>query len=209
VTVKEKMKRWCGWLCCLVVALAGCRSSERAESLMGKTAADAIGGRAIGGATGAWIGKKMAERKVELDVVLPQKRAIETVKKGEAVKVTFDSGLLFLQNASTLSDTARYILRQLAGCVNRYPETDFRIVCYTDNTGQAGLNRTLSERRARSVRDYLAAQGVAADRMTVIGMGALRPEADNRTPDGRARNRRLEIWFLAGAQMVRDAQQRK
>jgi outer membrane protein OmpA-like peptidoglycan-associated protein len=207
--VKEKMKRWCGWLCCLVIVLAGCRSSERAEGLTDKTAAYAVGGVPIGGAAGARIGKRMAERKVELDVVLPQKRAIETVKEGEAVKVTFDSGLLFLKNASTLSDTARYILRQLAACMNRYPDTDCRIVCHTDNTGKTELNRTLSERRARSVRDYLAAQGVAAERMTFFGMGALRPAADNRTRDGRARNRRLEIWLLAGKQMVRDAQQHK
>ncbi|MDR2041512.1 MAG: OmpA family protein [Tannerella sp.] len=203
------MKRRCGWLLCLVVALAGCRSSERAEHAADKTVAEAIGGTAFGGATGAYIGKRMAERKAELDVVLPQKRAIETVKKGQAVKVTFHSGLLFLKNASTLSDTAKYILRQLAACVNRYPDTDLRIVCYTDNTGETQPNCMLSERRAKGVRDYLGAQGVAEDRMTFLGMGALHPAADNRTPAGRAQNRRLEIWFFAGEQMIREAQLHK
>ncbi|MDR1676133.1 MAG: OmpA family protein [Tannerella sp.] len=207
--MKEKVKRRCGWLFCLVVAFAGCKSSETAESMAAKTAAEAVGGAAIGGAAGVYIGKKMAERKVELDVVLPRKRAIETVKKGEAVKVTFDSGLLFLKNASTLSDTAKYILRQLTACVNRYPDTDLRIVCYTDNAGEAELNRILSERRAKSIRDCLAEQGVATSRMNFKGMGVLYPAADNRTPAGRAQNRRVEIWFLAGEQMVREAQLHK
>jgi outer membrane protein OmpA-like peptidoglycan-associated protein len=207
--MEEKVKRWCSWLFCFVIALAGCRSSGTAESMSGKKAADAIGGVAVGGAAGVYIGQRMAERKVELDVVLPQKRAIEAVRKGEGVKVTFDSGLLFLKNASTLSDTAKYILRQLTACVNRYPDTDLKIICYTDNAGEAELNRILSERRARGVRDYLAAQGVAASRMDFKGMGALYPSADNRKPAGRSQNRRVEIWFLAGEQLLREAQQRK
>ncbi|MDR2764274.1 MAG: OmpA family protein [Tannerella sp.] len=207
--MKEKVKRWCGWLFCLIVALAGCKSSERAENTAGQTVVEAIGGRAVGGVTGVYISKKMAEQKMALDIVLPQKRAIETVKKGEAVKVTFDSGLLFLKNASTLSDTAKYILRQLSTCVNRYPNTELRIICYTDNTGETELNRILSERRARGIRDYLAIQGVTPDRMTFQGMGMLYPAADNRTPAGRTQNRRLEIWFLAGEPMIREAQLRK
>ncbi|MDR2140007.1 MAG: OmpA family protein [Tannerella sp.] len=207
--MEGKVKRWQGWLFCLAVVLAGCKSSETAESTAGKTLADLIGGMAVGGAEGVYIGRRMAEQKVELDVVLPRKRAIETMKKGEAVKVTFDSGLLFLKNASTLSDTAKYILRQLTACVNRYPDIDLKIVCYTDNAGETEPNRILSERRARGVRDYLAAQGVAAHRMTFKGMGVLYPAADNRTPAGREQNRRLEIWFLAGEQMMREAQLRK
>ncbi|MDR1456095.1 MAG: OmpA family protein [Tannerella sp.] len=208
--MKEKVKRWSGWMLCVAVAaLTGCKSSETAEGAAGKTAADVFGGTAVGGTAGACISRKMAERRVELDVVLPRKRAIETARKGEAVKVTFDSGLLFLKNASTLCDTAKYILRQLAACVNRYPDTDLRIACYTDSAGDAELNLILSERRARGVRDYLEAQGVAASRMTFQGMGALHPAADNRTPSGRAQNRRLEIWLLAGEQMLLEAQLQK
>jgi outer membrane protein OmpA-like peptidoglycan-associated protein len=207
--MEEKVKRWCGWLFCFVIALAGCKSSETAESMSGKKAAEAIGGVAVGGAAGAYIGRRMAERKVELDVVLPRKRAIETARKGEAVKVTLDSGLLFLQNASTLSDTAKYILRQLTTCVNRYPDTNLKIICYTDNAGEAELNRILSERRARGIRDYLAAQGVDASRMDSRGMGALYPAEDNRKPAGRLQNRRVEIWFLAGEQLLHEAQQHK
>jgi outer membrane protein OmpA-like peptidoglycan-associated protein len=148
----------------------------------------------------------MAAQRAELEPAVPQRRAFETLKKGEALRITFDSSLLFRSNASTLSDTARYILRQLAGTLNRYPETDLKIICHTDNTGQAELNRTLSERRARSVREWLVSQDVASARMTFRGEGDRYPAADNRTPEGRAQNRRVEIWLLAGEQLLREVQ---
>jgi outer membrane protein OmpA-like peptidoglycan-associated protein len=95
----------------------------------------------------------------------------------------------------------------MTSVLNRYPDTDLRIIGYTDSTGQLEFNRKLSERRAGSVRDYLASQGIAADRMTSRGEGVSHPVADNRTEEGRARNRRVEIWLLAGERMIREAQQ--
>ncbi|MDR3193702.1 MAG: hypothetical protein LBT76_00240, partial [Tannerella sp.] len=109
--MKEKVKRWGGWILSIVVILIGCKSSETAERTIGGAALEAVGSAVIGGKAGVVISKNIAGQKAELDVVLPQKRAIETVRKGEALKVTFDAGLLFVKNASTLSDTAKYILR--------------------------------------------------------------------------------------------------
>ena len=71
--------------------------------------------------------------------------------------------------------------------------TDGRIVGHTDSVGGSSYNERLSQRRAESVRQYLAAHGVDTGALEVTGMGEAEPIASNRTRDGRARNRRTEI----------------
>lgn len=68
-----------------------------------------------------------------------------------------------------------------------------KITGYTDNTGTAEHNLTLSLQRAEAVRDYLASVGVAATKMEAVGAGEANPIADNSTTESRARNRRVEI----------------
>jgi len=67
------------------------------------------------------------------------------------------------------------------------------VVGHTDSIGTDAYNQKLSERRAQAVADYLATQGVAKDHMTVSGKGESQPVADNKTKEGRAKNRRVEI----------------
>jgi len=71
-----------------------------------------------------------------------------------------------------------------------------RIEGHTDNVGGAAANQTLSEKRAQSVRDWLVAHGIAADRLTAQGYGAAKPVADNGTDEGRTKNRRVELVKL-------------
>jgi outer membrane protein OmpA-like peptidoglycan-associated protein len=189
------------------MAFSGCKSSKKgAKGKVTDNPAEAVYGSVLGGKAGAAVVQRMSGLKPELEAVLFQKAVVETVKKGEALKVTFASGLLFMKNASTLSDTAKYTLRQVAASLNKYPDADLKIIGYTDNTGKAEFNRILSERRAGSVRDYLVAQGVEANRLTSKGAGALEPAADNNTAEGRAKNRRVEIFLLAGDKMIQEAQ---
>lgn len=64
---------------------------------------------------------------------------------------------------------------------------------YTDNTGSEGINIPLSAQRAKIVADYLVARGVAGDHIATVGLGSVNPIASNATPEGRAKNRRVEI----------------
>jgi len=64
---------------------------------------------------------------------------------------------------------------------------------HTDSQGNDDANQVLSEQRAKSVRDYLVSRGVAADRITSTGKGETSPVADNKSAEGRANNRRVEI----------------
>ena len=119
-------------------------------ALAGNTALGSVIGAAVGGAAGALIGKKMDKQKQELEATLPEETTVETINNGEALKVTFDSGILFATNSSTLSDASKSALRNLATSLNQNPDTDIKIVGHTDNTGKVDYNQTLSEKRAKS-----------------------------------------------------------
>ncbi|MDR1115628.1 MAG: OmpA family protein [Tannerella sp.] len=176
--------------------------------IAGNTALGAVIGAAIGGAAGAVIGKKMDKQKRELEQVLPEEATVEVVEEegqAPALKVTFDSGILFATNSSTVSDASKLALRNFANNLDGNPDTDVKIVGHTDNTGKVDYNQTLSEKRAKSVYDYLLEQGVNSRRMIYEGKGIHQPVAGNDTVEGRARNRRVEIMIMASDKMVRDA----
>lgn len=177
-------------------------------ALAGNTVLGSIIGAAVGGTAGALIGKKMDKQKKELEATLPDDTKVETINNGEALKVTFDSGILFATNSSTLSDASKSALRNFATSLKANPDTYIKIVGYTDNTGKVDYNQVLSEKRAKSVYDYLMVdQGVSSDRMSYEGKGIHQPVADNSTVEGRSLNRRVEIIIMANEKMIQDAKQ--
>lgn len=173
-------------------------------NVAGNTAVGAIVGTAVGGAAGALIGKKMDKQKKELEAAVPD-ATIQTVNDGEAILVTFDSGILFATNSSTLSPNSRTALTKFAANMNKNPDTDIRIVGHTDNTGSDKINDPLSERRAASVYSFLNSQGVSMSRMAAEGRGSHEPVADNSTVAGRSANRRVEVYILPNAKMIEQA----
>ena len=176
-------------------------------AIAGNTALGSIIGAAVGGTAGALIGKKMDKQKKELEASLPEEAVVETINEGEALKVTFDSGILFATNSSTVSAASKSALRNLATSLNANPDTDIKIVGHTDSTGKVDYNQTLSEKSAKSVYDYLMEdQGISSTRMTFEGKGIHEPVADNATPEGRAKNRRVEILILPNQRMIQQAQ---
>ena len=212
-------------LLCMAVIFSGCKTWNNTAkgtaigvgggaaagagigALAGNTALGAVIGAAVGGTAGALIGKKMDKQKKELEATLPPETTVETINQGEALKVTFDSGILFATNSSTLSDASKSALRNFANSLKVNPDTDIKIIGFTDNTGKVDYNQTLSEKRAKSVFDYLMQQVISSDRMVYEGKGVHDPVASNDTPEGRALNRRVEIVILANQKMIQEAQQ--
>lgn len=174
-------------------------------AIAGNTALGTIIGAAVGGTAGALIGKKMDKQKKEIEQAVPD-ATVETVNDGEALKITFDSGILFATNSSTVSDASKSALHNFSNTLKANPDTYIKIVGHTDSTGKVDYNQTLSEKRAKSVNDYLMLQGVSNDRMTYEGKGIHEPVADNATEAGRSLNRRVEILILANEKMIREAQ---
>jgi outer membrane protein OmpA-like peptidoglycan-associated protein len=170
----------------------------------GNTALGAIIGGAVGGTAGAVIGHKMDKQAAEIKQTVP---GATVSRQGEGILVKFDSGILFDVDRTDLKPVAKSNLHNLATSLQNNPQTDITIVGHTDNTGSADHNMDLSNRRAESVRSFIAADNVNTSRLTTIGKGATEPVADNTTAAGRAQNRRVEITIVANDQMKQQATQ--
>lgn len=182
-------------------------------ALIGKDAKSAAIGAAIGAvvgtAAGALIGKKMDKKAEELDEALENAK-VETVVDAnnlQAIKVTFESGILFALNSSALNEASKRSLAEFAGKMKDLPDTDFKIQGHTDNTGTRELNQRLSLERAQSVGNYLRSCGIAGSRLIEEGLAYDVPVADNATAEGRMQNRRVEIYISANEEMIRQAEE--
>lgn len=103
------------------------------------------------------------------------------------------SDVLFDTGSSTLKPGAREKLAKISGILLAHPGLTLQIEGHTDSVGSDEFNQQLSERRADSVRDFLAEEGVAVSSMSARGFGKTQPVATNDTPEGRQRNRRVEL----------------
>jgi len=164
----------------------------------GNTTLGAILGAAVGGTAGALIGHNMDKQAEEMRQDLSG-ATIERV--GEGIKITFDSGILFESNSSTLEYNAKSNINKLAVILNKYPDTDILVSGHTDSDGAEEYNQTLSESRAKSVSDYSRMQGVSSSRFTVVGLGEGDPVASNNTDSGKRMNRRVEIAVFANEKL--------
>ncbi len=166
-------------------------------------------GAAVGAGAGALIGKKMDKQKAELEKELAEKAEVETVQDQnglQAIKVTFNGGILFPTNGTTLSTSARTDLTAFASSLLNNPETNVQIFGFTDNTGSMAVNERVATGRADAVRNYLLNSGVSASRLSAEGIHMADYVASNATPEGRAQNRRVEIYISANQQMIQQAQ---
>lgn len=105
-------------------------------------------------------------------------------------------GVNFQTNSDRLLPSASAILDDAAATLRKNPTIKVEVAGHTDSDGSAEYNEGLSARRAATVRDYLAAKGVAMDRMTTRGYGESQPIADNSTREGKAQNRRVVLVIL-------------
>lgn len=156
----------------------------------GSTAKGAIIGAVIGGTAGAVIGHQMDTQKGELSGDL-KNASVERV--GEGLLITFDSGLLFDYNSDAVKGAARSNLTDLAGSLQKYPNTEILIVGHTDATGSDSYNMDLSRKRAESAKQYLVSQGIASTRVRTEGRGETEPVGTD------AQNRRVEVAIFADA----------
>lgn len=173
---------------------------------LGNSAAGAIIGAAIGGTAGALIGRHMDKQAEEMRQDIENAK-IERV--GEGIKITFDSGILFPFDSSALQPAAKTNIESLVKVLNKYPDTNILIEGDTDNVGTAEYNQKLSERRAQAVADYQKARGIAASRVSIIGLGETNPIASNDSAEGRQQNRRVEIAIFANDKLKEAAKSGK
>lgn len=193
-------------------ALGGAVFGAGTGAIIGSASGDAAEGALIGGAVGALAGAivgdsaQARQQRMDRDRALAdelRRRDLDAQAGARGVVVNLPD-VLFEFGRAGLTRDARGKIRDIAD-VLRSPDVAWRRVAiegHTDSVGSEQANRVLSLQRARAAADGLAAQGVAASRLTVQGFGEGYPVAPNTyrdgndNPDGRARNRRVEIVIL-------------
>ena len=226
----KKIKLFTVGLCALTVfscgnatgngALIGTGAGAALGAIIGKIAGNTAVGAAVGGAvgagTGAIIGRHMDKVKAQAQAV--QNAQVESVTDAnglQAVKVTFDSGILFTNGSATLSQDAKNSLANFASVLKQNTDCDVAIQGYTDNAGwknstaeqSAAKNLQLSQDRAQAVTSYLQSVGVSAAQIrATTGFGEANPVADNSTAAGKAQNRRVEVYMYASQAMIQAAE---
>lgn len=158
-------------------------------------------------AAGAATSKELESerlRRVEAEKRAAQASAdlarLASVKQEErGTVITLSGSVLFASNKYALLPAAQVKLGQIAeALLAGDPTSTFVVEGHTDSQGKPAANQELSVNRANSVRDYLVQHGIAADRVTSEGHGSDRSIADNKSAEGRADNRRVEIVVKAG-----------
>jgi len=110
--------------------------------------------------------------------------------------MTFASDVLFPINSSYLTDQAKTALLEFVEVAKDHPNANIQVDGHTDATGTAEYNKWLSDKRATSVKVFLTSAGISGSRISTQGYGLEKPVAPNNTPEGRQKNRRVEITIL-------------
>lgn len=173
--------------------------------IAGNTAVGAAIGTAVGTGAGAIIGRHMDKVAAETAAQVQNAKVEEVTDANglKAVKVTFDSGILFATNKATLNSTSKAELAKFSTVLKNNNQCYIDIYGHTDTTGNDGINIPLSNSRAQSVASYLKSCGVSASQLqNVNGKGSSEPVADNASAAGRQQNRRVEVFLYASQAMV-------
>lgn len=119
---------------------------------------------------------------------------VKEIKKEATEQINYIArNILFAPNSDQLKDGSDSALTILAGLLQSHPEWMLAIEGYTDNSGIPAKNLLLSQKRADAVKKFLTGKGIDENRLTATGFGQEHPIADNRTPKGKAANRRVEL----------------
>jgi len=149
-------------------------------------------GAGIGALAGGGVGMYMDNQEAKLRARL-EGTGVSVTRMGDTIILNMPSNITFDTDRSEIKPQFYDVLNSVAIVLNEFDRTLVDVTGHTDSDGSDGYNQDLSERRAGSVAEYLVAQGNNYRRFQVLGMGETQPIASNATPDGKARNRRVEI----------------
>ena len=198
-------------------ALAGCKTTdpytgeERASNttrygIGGALAGAAIGaladggegawkGALIGGAAGAGYGHYTDQQEAKLRSTL-EGTGVQVKRSGNDLTLIMPGNITFESSKADIKSSFYHVLRSVGTVIKEYDQNVVQVLGHTDSSGPASVNYPLSQDRADNVANYLIAQGVSGSRITPIGRGPENPIADNKTKEGKAMNRRVEINLL-------------
>jgi len=121
---------------------------------------------------------------------------VSVTRSGDQIILNMPGNVTFKTDSSDINASFYSALDSVVLVLNEYKKTSIDIIGHTDSVGSDSYNQQLSERRARSVAEYLAGQGVLPARLLIAGYGKNQPIASNNTPEGRAQNRRVTLQII-------------
>lgn len=196
------------------LALTGCESMSNTQkgaaigaitgAIAGKSTSNhkdkrAFIGAAIGAIGGAAVGNYMDKQEQAFREELAGS-GIQVVREGDNIRLIMPSNITFGLDQDAIAADFYPTLNAVAKVMRKYDKTFLSIEGHTDNTGAASYNQRLSERRAMSVKGYLASQSIDSARLYTSGFGETRPLVTNNSASNRALNRRVEIQVVPNTQ---------
>jgi outer membrane protein OmpA-like peptidoglycan-associated protein len=149
----------------------------------------------IGGIAGGGVGYYMDQQEMKLRQQL-EGTGVSVTRIGDNITLNMPGNVTFALNSGDISSSFYPVLDSVGIVLKKFDQTFVEVAGHTDSTGSAEYNQALSVRRAQSVAAYLISRPVRADRLVMVGAGENRPIASNATPEGQARNRRVEITIV-------------
>jgi outer membrane protein OmpA-like peptidoglycan-associated protein len=206
---KSKLTSFVAFCCVATTLITACASATKEQQgtamgagigalagvLLGDSRQSAAMGAAVGALGGYVWSKNMEDKKQAMEKATAGTGVLVTQTPDNQLKLNIPSDISFDSGRYNIKANLQPVLNQFAQGLNSQPNTEVRIVGHTDSTGNDAVNQPLSVNRAQSTRDYLAAKGVDAQRISTEGHGAKQPIADNTSEAGRAKNRRIEIYL--------------
>lgn len=148
-------------------------------------------GALAGGSVGYYMDRQEAKLRAELDGT-----GVSVTRIGENITLNMPGNITFATDSSSLNGNFYAVLDSVGKVVTEYNQTVIEVAGHTDSRGAESYNQSLSERRANSVAQYLQSRQIMPERMITVGMGELRPVADNSTASGQQANRRVELTLV-------------
>lgn len=149
-------------------------------------------GAGIGALAGGSVGYYMDVQEAKLRQRL-RNTGVSVTRSGNQILLNMPGNVTFDTNSADINAGFYEVLNGVCIVLEEYEKTTVDVLGHTDSVGSETYNQRLSENRARSVAEYLASQGIQPARLLMAGRGESQPIASNATPEGRARNRRVEI----------------
>ena len=151
----------------------------------------ALGCGLVGAGVGAYMDVQESKLREEL-----RGTGVSVSREGDTIKLIMPGNITFETDSYNLRDSFYPVLNSVGKVLSKYNDTTLRVTGHRDSTGGKAYNQTLSERRAQSVAKYLATQGISTSRAFSEGRGFEQPIASNGSANGRAQNRRVELYIL-------------
>jgi len=179
-------------------AVIGAATSSKSDRAKG-AAIGATAGAALGAGGGYLWSKRMQDQKAAMEQATAGTGVEVTQTADNRLKLDIPSDVSFDSGRYNIKPELRPVLDRLAQGLAEHPVTRVNVIGHTDSVGSDAVNNPLSVNRAAAVRDYLVPRGVASSRIAIDGRGSREPIADNGTAQGRAMNRRVEIFIAEAA----------